>query len=238
MFPKRLITVLAAGALLSGCLASENLNPTGTPDSGVSGDGDSGVANGDGGTVDNDGGTTGPAFAKSSKAVLRFKRTTRLRNDISQVLGIPEGEICNELGQYSCTDYVHTISLGGVEAYTLGINEPTADTTVTTPIATERVVLSACERRARDDMAAPDGALIFKGLVVTDGKLDVGSAEVAQSIDTLYKRALLRAPTSAEVSHLTQLYRDIEADQQPNPARDWAILTCFSVLTSMESLFY
>ena len=234
MSPKRLITTLAAGALLSGCMASENLNPTGGADSGSSDGRDGGVvATPDGGTI------TDPGFAKSSKAVLRFKRSVRLRNDIAQALAIPEGEVCSELGQYSCTDFVHTISLGGVEAYVLGLNEPTAETTVTTPIATERVAMFACERRARDDLAAPDGAVIFKGLGVADGKLaDVDSEAVAAAINTLYERVLLRAPTAREVSHLRQLYRDIEADSQPQPARDWAILTCFSVLTSMESLFY
>ena len=54
----------------------------------------------------------------------------------------------------------------------------------------------------------------------------------------LYKRSLLRPPTAQEQGHLRQLYRDIEADGQGQPARDWAVLSCFSVLTSMEGLFY
>lgn len=233
MFPKRLLPLVAVGAWVSAC-SGDTVTNIDTPDSGVTATPDSGVV-----STPDSGVPVDPAFAKSSKAVLRFKRSLRLRNDLAQTLAIPEGEVCSELGQYSCTDFVHTISLGGVEAYVLGLNEPMNNTTVTTPIATERVVLFACERRARDDLAAGGGAVIFKDLGIQDGKLaDVDAEAVGAAIDTLYKRALLRAPTAQEVSHLRQLYRDIEADQQPDPARDWAILTCFSVLTSMESLFY
>lgn len=235
---KAALTALAAAGLLGGCMA-DSTNPStnnGNPsaDAGVEDPGrDAGpnpVA---------DGGVQDPgAFAKSERANLRFKRATRLRNDVAQALALDPADVCLELGQYHCTDFVHTISLGGVEPYTLGLNEPFDDTTVTAPIAVERVALYACEARVRADLAG--NGVIFRELGVDgDGKLaDVDAAGVEQSIDTLYKRALLRPPSGRELSHLKQLYRDIEADGQGQPARDWAILSCFSVLSSMENLFY
>lgn len=236
MFLERLTLPLLAAGLIAGCSATEVTPIEGT---------DGGVNNpaADGG-VNNSNPDSGveqpPAFAKSERANLRFKRNIRLRNDVAQALNLSPQDVCSELGQYSCTDFVHTVSLGGVEPYTLGLNEAFDNSTVTTPIATERVVLFACERRATADLGGGDAQVIFRDLEIgADGRLaDVGAEAVAASIDTLYKRALLRAPTSAEVSHLRQLYRDIEADGQAQPARDWAILSCFSVLSSMESLFY
>lgn len=176
-------------------------------------------------------------LAKSAKANVRFKRNLRIRNDFAQAMGLEPGEVCTELGQYSCTDVVHTISLGGVEPYVLGLNEPGDDTTATTPIAAERVALFACSERVRRDLGGD--AQIFRDLPIADGRLlDPDAEAVATAIDTLYKRALLRAATPAEIAHHRQLYLDISADGEADAARDWAVLSCFSVLTSMESLFY
>lgn len=236
MFLERLTLPLLAVGLMAGCTASEvTPQPTGA-DGGINQPSDGGGVN----NPSDSGVDVPPAFAKSERLNLRFKRDIRLRNDVAQTLGIDPADVCTELGQYHCTDFVHTVSLGGVEPYTLGLTEAFANTTVTTPIATERVVLFACERRADADLAGGAAQVIFRDLdVAADGKLqDVDADAVASSIDTLYKRALLRPPTATEVDHLRQLYRDIEADNQPNPARDWAILSCFSVLSSMESLFY
>lgn len=237
MFLDRFTPALFAATVLVGCTASE-VEPIdgGTPAA------DAGTSTNNNNNNNNDrpdAGPLPPPFAKSERANLRFKRTTRLRNDIAQAMQLDPADVCLELGQYHCTDFVHTISLGGVEPYVLGLNVPFDDTTVTTPIATERVALYACEARVNADLAGGNG-VIFRDLGIDgDGKLaDIDAAGITQSLDTLYKRTLLRPPTESELGHLRQLYRDVEADGQPNPARDWAILSCFSVLTSMEGLFY
>ncbi len=227
------VTWLAAGTLVACTADSENNNNNnGSPDAGMNN------TNNDGGTIVGDAGS-GPVFAKSAKAMVRFKKATRLRNDIAQTLDLPANQVCNELGQYSCTDLVHTVALGGVEPYVLGLNEPLSKTTVTTPVAVERVVLAACTNRVTQDLADSSKAIIFKSLTVDQGKItNLDSAEVSSDIDTLYKRALLRPAKTREVEHLKGMYKEFEKDGQGSLARDWAILTCFSVLTTTEALFY
>lgn len=231
MRPDKSLVALAALALWA-CEAT----PQDAIDAGVATDAST---NQDAGPPDSGAVDVGPVFAISSKANLRMKSNLRLRNDLAQSLGLTPDQVCKELGQYSCTDFVHAVALGGVEPYTLGLNEPQSHTTLTTPIAVERVVLSACTRRAIDDLGSAT-PVIWRDLGVTaEGRLaDPGTAGVAASITRLYQRGLLREPKAREIEHLTQLYRDLEADGGANPARDWATLSCFSVLTSLEALFY
>ncbi|MBK6687565.1 MAG: hypothetical protein IPG45_24040 [Deltaproteobacteria bacterium] len=231
MRPDKYLAPLCALAFLA-CDSTDELDG-GTLPPGVDASADAGTPV-DSGPID-----VGPVFAESAKANLRIKSNLRLRNDLAQALGLAPNEVCLEMGQYSCTDFVHAVALGGVEPYTLGLNEPQSHTTLTTPIAVERVVMAACTKRALDDLGSAQ-PVIWKDLgIAADGKLaDPGTAGVTNSITTLYQRGLLRDPKAREIEHLTQLYRDLEADGGANPARDWAILTCFSVLTSLEALFY
>ena len=45
-------------------------------------------------------------------------------------------------------------------------------------------------------------------------------------------------PKPSEVTHLRQLYVDIEARGGSEPAKDWATLSCYAVASMMESVFY
>jgi hypothetical protein len=101
----------------------------------------------------------------------------------------------------------------------------------------ERVVLSACVARADRDLAAGDAAVIYRGLAAGEA-VDPAGPEVTGALTTLYRRALLRDPKPRELEHLRGLYRDLSADGLPGATRDWAVLSCFSVLTSVEALFY
>lgn len=234
-----LVSLLSLGlAVLAGCSKDGGgLSPTdagsGGADAAQPGD-DAGVTN------PPDSGVAVQEFPESSKAIVRFKRNERIRNDFAQALGLTSDRLCNELGRYSCTDYVHNIALGGVEPYTLGVREGSDVTTITAPTAVERVALSGCEQRVTADLADPGSALIFKGLAIdASGALTApDSPAVRAAISTMYERALTRHARDTEVDHLVALYADVAATGEPAPARDWAILTCFSVLTTMEALFY
>lgn len=173
----------------------------------------------------------------SIKAKVKFKGAERLRNDFAKSLGLERNEVCNELGAFSCTDLVHTIALGGVEPYFLGVNVRPEETTATTPIAVDRVALSACGTRVDRDLAGD--TVIFADLPIdTDsGLADIEDPAVSAAIDTLYKRAIQRAPKPEEIASLKDMYAGIDADSD-RPARDWAVLSCFAVMTSMENLFY
>jgi hypothetical protein len=177
-----------------------------------------------------DGGVAEPSIA-SSRAKLRFKDGKRLQNDYAHALGLETGELCNELGQYSCVGEIHTIALLGVEPYDLGFYEPLEETAVTTPIAVERVAIAGCSTRVDLDLDASD-PLIFRGDLSNDE-----APGVIDAVDRLYKRGLQRRPTTAEIEHLQQLYRDVAA-ASADPVRDWAKAACFAVLTTVESLFY
>lgn len=232
MLPELRLTRIAllAGAALSACTAEgTSIAPTGE---------DAGTADAaaDAGPRPD---ASGPPFAPSTKGRVRFKGAERMRNDFAQALDLAPGEVCAELGQYDCVEFVHRVALGGTEPYTLGITRPLDKTTATTPLAVERVALSACGRRVDADLADPARAVLFGELEIEGGAVaNLESEAVTRSLTRLYRRALLRNPTESELSHLRELHRALEQDGLPNVARDWAVLTCFSVLTSMEGLFY
>jgi hypothetical protein len=194
---------------------------------------DCGEGQGDGG----DGGVD-PGVA-SSRAKLRFKEGRRMANDFARALGLDTGALCRELGQYSCVEEVHTVALLGVEPYQLGLYEPLVETAVTTPIAVERVAIAACSERVDRDLADAVDAVIYKGLPIEGGAIaDIEDPAVGEAIDALYKRALQRRATAAEIEHHRQLYRDIAALGGDEPARAWAKGSCFATLTALENLFY
>lgn len=176
---------------------------------------------------------------------VKLKGSDRLRNDLSRALGLAPEDVCNELGQYSCTHMVHRVALGGSAPYDLGLFSPLPHTSLTTPIAAERVALAACVTRVDRDLGDNSNddqnpeAPIFAALDIdAGGRLDADAGAVAAAVDTLYERAVQRRARPTEIAHLRQLYRDIEARGSERPARDWAVLSCFAVMTTMEHLFY
>jgi hypothetical protein len=213
---------------------------TGCPDPGTGGTGGGSAAGG--GSATGGGGEGGggeETFAQSSKANVRFKRALRLTADFAQALALPTDQLCKELGQYQCATLVHPISLGGTDPYGIGLYEPLPFTGMATPIVTDRMALMGCQQRVLADIAAGSSAIVFRGVVPDGaGKLDIESAAVSAAIDELYKRSMLRHATPAELGHLKQLYKDIEATGKPQPGQSWMTLSCFSILTTVEALFY
>ncbi len=176
----------------------------------------------------------------SAKATVRFKNGQRLQRELERALAIDGRELCKELGQYECFN-IHGVVLGNAEAFGVGLYKPLPSTTATSPLAAERVILAACTQRADADLGDPASALIFKNLAVDgDGRLeDADAPAVGEAIDMMYRQALSRRAKDSEIEHHRQLYRDIEARGIGDaPTRDWAALSCFAVLTSLESLFY
>ena len=194
---------------------------------------------GDGG--DNDGGSAdaGDNFAESAKGKVRFKRNVRLTVDYAQALGLSLTEVCNELGLYPCTTAVHALALGGVDPYGSGLYEPIPFSGSTSPIAIDRVALSACTTRVTRDQQNPAFGVIYKFPLDSSGKIsNIEGSEVDLALTTLYERTVLRQPTDDEKTHLKGLYADIVASGKPEPGKAWMILSCFAVTTSVEFLFY
>ncbi len=105
------------------------------------------------------------------------------------------------------------------------------------------MALHGCRERVDRDLADAPNALVFRGFTPDPGGLggvviDPDAPDFSDSIETLYKRALQRLPSPEEQEHFGDLYREIEVRDDDNPGRSWAILSCYTVLTTVESLFY
>ena len=203
------------------------------PDEGISND--IGIPH-DSGITDPD---AGPGQFESVLANLRFKRSERLKQEFMRALDLAEEVLCNELGAYNCFDMVHGISLGGVEPYGANINVPFETTSISAPMAIERIALSACTVRIELDQANGANAVLFDMLNADTPTLDPRDEASRAALTRLFRRTLVRNPTADELSGLAELYDEIAAsNHSETPAFDWARLSCFSVLTSAESLFY
>jgi len=174
--------------------------------------------------------------AASRQARLKYKSGARYASDLAAALDLPRDALCRELGRYDCVDEVHRIVLGGVEPYTLGVREPLPSIAVTAPIAQDRVALAACTERIERDLGASEPVFLTT--------IDIKSPTPAQLEATskrLYDRILRRDATPYEVSALAQFHSTVTAEQRESPAtatRDWAVLSCFMVATTLESIFY
>ena len=222
-----LISLLAALTLLAAGSACDDDETTDGKTTGA------GAGSGTGG-----GGGEAPALpATSPKALVKLKTALRFRADVSRSLQIPELEVCRELGFLDCAG-LHQVVMGEADPYLSALYEPVPATSATSPLAYERVAVSACAQRVDADLssAAP---LLFKGLDVSGGAVaDPNGPAMAESIRELYRRTLSREASDHEVATLTGAYASIAAADPTTPARSWALASCVAVTTSLENVFY
>lgn len=183
----------------------------------------------------------------SVKAIVHRKRADLLRNTLYKALDLPDRRgLCLELGKYPCADTVHRVALGRMDAYNNSQYQHPQDLSITSPMALERLVLSACSQRANLDFALlnkdnviESNAVIFKGLKLTkDLRLTQGEA-MDQAITRLYQRGLTRSPTPFELETLKgPLIERIFRENPNGSAINWMRLSCFIVFTSLEGAFY
>jgi hypothetical protein len=168
----------------------------------------------------------GQAEPRSRHAQLRLKTGEAMSLDLASALELPRAQLCRELGLYDCAREAHRVVLGGVEPYTLRIDQPLNAIPVAGPIAVDRLALAACGQRAQLDFATPVEARVF-------GPLARGEADArAATIDALSERLLARAPDPDERRALLTLA------EPPATDRDFAVLSCFAAATSLEFLFF
>ncbi len=173
-----------------------------------------------------------PPFAISTKSAVAWKRHRAVENDLLEALALQKGELCNELGLYSCVDFVHTVPLGGNDPFVKSQYEPLALPTVTSPVALERVVLSGCIARVDKDLAGP--AVVFTTLQL--GASSVDDVEAEATADALARRLLRRDLTAAERVKVLELTDD--GNGNAVSARDFAILGCVVLGTMAETVLY
>lgn len=169
-----------------------------------------------------------PAQAPSTRAGVKRKAPSAYARDLAASLEIPPGELCRELSSFDCVD-THLIALGGVEPYDLAVYEPLPEPGVSSPIAVDRIALSACGERWERDVA--NGSLeLYAELMEGDTDPSARTA-VAQR---LIRRLLRRDGEPREIEAVVALWDDL-----PEPdARTWAQLSCFAIATTLENLFY
>jgi hypothetical protein len=174
--------------------------------------------------------------AASRQERVKYKSGARYANDLAAALDLERDAVCRELGQYDCVGEVHRIVLGGVEPYTLGVREPLPSLGVTAPIAQDRVALAACTERIERDLAGSEP--VFLTAVDVDAPTP---GQLEETAGRFYDRILRRDATRDEVSALAQFKSTVSDELGESGAtatRDWAILSCFMVATTLESIFY
>ncbi len=181
-----------------------------------------------------------PENFEATRAQLRFKGAARLREEYARILRLPTDALCKELGLYDCVTEIHQIALGGVEPYKANIFVPFPGVAVGAPLAVERLALSACGERVRRDLATPEAAIFFGRLPVdAAGALSsIDAPEVDAALTRLFREALLREPTRADLDVVKGLYAEVAAEAGEAPARTWATLACTTVLTTTEALLF
>lgn len=223
----RTAALAAAVALVAAC--SSNPNPAG--DGGTDPDPDVAVDAGPGPAVQ---------VTPSTRNDLLWKRYRAFEQGLGEALNLAPNQICEELGRYDCIEQVHLVALGGNDPFLQGMHEPLPSPTATTPVAVERLILSACDNAV--DVDATRGVpLVFLDLnLATDAPpLDLSdqaqSLAVDDTITSLYRRLLARDPLPAERAVVRRL---VEDDPDPMLPRELALLACYVIGTTAENVFF
>ncbi|MEM6369435.1 MAG: hypothetical protein AAGD10_04930 [Myxococcota bacterium] len=213
----------------------ERGHPQSIVDMGIVEDTDMGIRPPDLGPPPPDLGPLPPAASRP----LQFKRFDQLREELGRILDLPAASVCVELGRYSCTDDAHRVVLGGAKA--IGANIYWGDSVPgpTTPVAFERVVLSACAQRAQLEVEMPpDNRAFLVAAELVDGGLDPRSTGAMEAVHRLFRGGLLREANSVELEAAVQIYDEISAVNRLDPAMTWFQAICAGVLSSTEFAFY
>lgn len=170
------------------------------------------------------------SFQTSRGRSIQWKRNAALEADLMQALELTQDELCQEVGSQSCIRAVHTVALGGNDPFGSGLLRPATSSLSTTPLAVDRVTLSACSRRARADKEGTPK--VFTALDLSGRAPAAGSEATTATVTTLYRRLLARDPKPNEIAIIEGLLGE------PMTAEAFATLSCFVVASSLEFLFF
>jgi hypothetical protein len=124
---------------------------------------------------------------------------------------------------------VHVGALGGNEPFLGESFTPLSEPILTTPLAVDRYVLSACGVRAERDSRGP--AVVFSGVDLS-ASLTASAPGVRDMVKRLVQRLLARDANEAEVDAIVSML-----DGSGLPGAQFAQLSCFAIATSTEFLF-
>ena len=172
------------------------------------------------------------AWTPATRADLRMKRWRQLSQDLSGALKLQPDELCRETGNFDCNE-IHVVPLGGVSIDN-GLYAPIDGASVTTGLAIERVLLSACWSRLQRDLHGEEPAVVFTEVPLEDTVLDDEAADRQATL--LWQRLLARDPSAEELAAARALHPGVVADGGRNA--EWELGLCVALGTSSEFLFY
>jgi hypothetical protein len=188
----------------------------------------------DGGSSGLDGGAAAPPFQISNRALVQWKRHAAFEADLMAALQLSREQLCVELGGKNCIREVHLVPLGGNEPYESGLMKPSSEPLATTSSVVDRVLLSACNARARlDAQAAPQ---VFTALDFKAALPAANDPAIATTVRDLYQRLLARDPAPREIEIVAGLAES--AGEAALSTRDFAVLSCFMIGSTTEFLFF
>jgi hypothetical protein len=173
----------------------------------------------------------------STRNLVQWKRAAAVEADLMRALDLKSDELCKELGSKDCIRDVHLVPMGGNEPYVSGLMKPSVEPLATSPAVVDRVLLSACSKRADLDAEAKGNAKVFTKLKFDKPLPAADDPAVRDTVVELYHRLLSREPAAKEVSLVAAL-ADKPSDADALSPHDFAALACFSIGSTTEFLFY
>lgn len=164
-----------------------------------------------------------------------WKRSFALEKDLARALEMDPLELCQELDEFSCLRYAHEYALGGHEPFQRGQFKGQAEPSLTTVIAFERVILSACGKRVQLDQSMNSGRY-FSFLDFDQAVKSLQDYQVQQQVEFLYRQFLSRDPEPEELLTVASLANDEKL--RSRPVEELARMLCFVVGSQSEFLFY
>lgn len=171
-------------------------------------------------------------WTPATRADLRMKRWRQISQDLSGALQLQTDELCREAGNFDCNE-IHVVPMGGISVDN-GLYSPIDGVSVTTGLAIERVLLSACWTRLERDMDPEQTPLVFTAIPLAETSLDEAAADAQATL--LWQRLLARDPSAEELAAARALHPGIIEDGGRNA--EWALALCVALGTSSEFLLY
>lgn len=178
------------------------------------------------------GGDATDAWTPAARADLRMKRWRQISTDLSGALQLQSDELCREAGLYDCNE-IHVVPMGGISVDN-GLYAPIDGVSVTTGLAIERVLLSACWTRLQRDMDPELTPAVFTAIPLDDTTLSDDDADAQATL--LWRRLLARDPSADELEAARRLHAGVIEDGGRNA--EWALSLCLALGTSTEFLYY
>ncbi|MFW7378003.1 MAG: hypothetical protein ACOH5I_04270 [Oligoflexus sp.] len=164
-----------------------------------------------------------------------WKRSFALEQDLARALDMDPLELCQELDEFSCLRYAHQYALGGHEPFQRGQFKGQVEPSLTTAIAFERVILSACGKRVQLDEGL-DAGRYFSYLDLDQPVSSLQESQIHQQVEFLYRQFLGRDPQAEELFIVASLATDESLKQ--SSSKELARMLCFVVGSQSEFLFY